>query len=64
MDNYTIDPGYKVLSTRSGFYVGRTYTEDGMSGLPYSRNSCYFATYEDAEAHLQKINNGEASPTR
>ena len=34
----------QVLKSAAGYYIGRT--EDGM---PYSRESGYFRTYEEAE---------------
>lgn len=64
MSKDKIDPGYTVLSTRSGFYVGRTYELDGIKGFPYSRNSIYFATRLEAENHLKKINDGLVLPVK
>lgn len=61
----------KVMQSAAGYYVGCGYTEelflgDGqcmedvtedMLGLPYSRDSGYFATRSEAEAYLAYINN-------
>jgi hypothetical protein len=43
----------KVLSSAAGYYVGRTYTELPRGGdLPYSRESGYFRSREDALKEL------------
>lgn len=44
----------KVMKSAAGFYLGRSYRDEECGGaeLPYSRNSGYFATREEAEAAL------------
>lgn len=48
----------KVMKSRAGYYVGRSDSSDGFE-VPYSRDSGYFATSEEAEAHLNRINMSE-----
>ena len=45
-----------ICRSNAGYYIGRHYLEDDMEGdpndggMPYSRDSGYFRTREDAEA--------------
>ena len=43
----------KVMQSAAGFYVGRSCVDlaDGNFEQPYSRESDYFATAEDAEPY-------------
>lgn len=45
----------KVMQSNAGYYVGRDYTENSFPGMkmPFSRESDYFATYEQAHNCLQ-----------
>lgn len=43
----------KVMMSNAGYYIGRTCTEDGIEGIPYSRESEYYKTREKAEVYLQ-----------
>lgn len=47
----------KVMRSPAGYYVGRDYCESGCADLkmPYSRESDYFATREQAHNCLQII---------
>ena len=44
----------KVLRSAAGFYVGTTYSRDGVEE-PGSRDSGYFATYDAAERFLNML---------
>lgn len=45
----------KVMQSNAGYYVGRDYTENSFPEMKmtYSRESDYFATYEQAHNCLQ-----------
>lgn len=47
----------QVMHSQAGYYLGIGYREDfmpeGIYPLPYSRESGYFETREEAEAALQ-----------
>ncbi len=63
MDNYKyirID-GPKVMHSAAGYYVGYTCQTEDMPGFnqPYSRESEYFATAEQAQKYLDYIDPGE-----
>lgn len=55
--------GYKVsdrqvLSSAAGWYIGRTYYDDDMQcELPWSRESDYMASANDAQDYLSKMQN-------
>lgn len=38
----------KILHSRAGFYIGREWFENKYPSGPYSRNSMYFPTKEEA----------------
>jgi hypothetical protein len=43
----------EVLRSAAGYYIGRTYTDEyGNEGLPYSRESGYFAKRTGAQSEL------------
>lgn len=44
----------KVMKSGAGYYIGRSCTEDDDPGfpMPYSRESGYFASAEEAQTHL------------
>lgn len=44
----------KVMNNNRGWYVGRTYQDNEMGDIdfPYSRDSGYFDTEEEAQAYL------------
>lgn len=45
--------GLKVMESAAGFYIGRSYF-DGEVDLPYSRESGYFQTREQAQLELNE----------
>ncbi len=62
-DNYS---DLQVLRSAAGWYVGTLFhgTEDGQPFTePGSRDSGYFGTKGEAEAHLRAIEN-DGAPTR
>lgn len=50
-----------VMRSAAGYYVGTIYTEPDGFQEPGSRDSGYFATEEEAAAHLKLIEAGEAT---
>lgn len=44
-----------VLQTAAGFYIGRLYYESPDEAQPYSRETQYFKTKEEAEYALEHI---------
>ncbi len=44
----------KVMRSAAGHYIGRSCVDPEMGGgaMPYSRESGYFGSYEDAEVQL------------
>ena len=51
----------KLLESAAGYYIGRQYYDNEMKGwFPYSRDSEYFMTEEEAEVCLQYLR----QPTR
>lgn len=44
----------QVLRSAAGYYIGRTYldAECDMAEFPYSRESGYYATHDQADAEL------------
>lgn len=56
----------QVMKSAAGYYLGYAYLEPYMirdekdgeefEGLPYSRETEYFAIKEDAQAHLNWVN--------
>lgn len=54
MPDYNKVSDFKVIQSDAGFYIGRTeYQYDIDVDFPYSRDSQYFGTKEQAEATLQ-----------
>ena len=46
----------KILESAAGYYIGRQYYDNEMKGwFPYSRDSEYFMTEEEAEVCLQYL---------
>lgn len=55
----------QVMRSAAGFYIGRAYLEDDMIGIekngeefvgmPYSRESEYFGSAEDALKYLEYV---------
>lgn len=45
------------MQSAAGYYIGRTYIDEEYFGaeLPYSRDTGYFPTKEDAEEYLQML---------
>tara|TARA_R110000796_G_scaffold126793_7_gene241807 strand:+ start:674 stop:877 length:204 start_codon:yes stop_codon:yes gene_type:complete len=60
MSRYTLQkyPGVSrkllVLESAGGFYIGRVYYHDEEEYEPYSRESCYYASEEVAQEHLDE----------
>lgn len=52
----------KVMQSAAGYYVGRDYYESDWPELkmPYSRESGYFYTYEEAHDCLEVMKSEEA----
>lgn len=48
----------QVLRSQAGWYVGTTYTEDGVTE-PGSRDSGYFPTREEADQYLDIVLSAE-----
>lgn len=46
----------KVMKSAAGWYVGTTYTENGITE-PGSRDSDYFGSREEAEHYLELVSN-------
>ena len=57
----------QVLQSGAGFYIGTLFTnKEGPVEFtePGSRDTEYFATREEAEAELKRIESGESQTTR
>lgn len=53
--DFAISP-LKVMKSAAGYYLGTSYTSSQMPWpAPYSRESGYFATEEEAKAALSEI---------
>lgn len=48
----------KVMHSRAGYYVGRSAEIDGID-MPYSRESEYFSTADEATEYLNSFLTGE-----
>ncbi len=57
MSEYTNIDGPKVMRSAAGYYIGFSCQTKDMSGYdqPYSRESDYFATTEEAQKYLDYI---------
>ncbi len=44
-----------VMESAAGYYIGRYCISDDYYGHPYSRDSHYFASEEDAKKELEYI---------
>ena len=48
----------KVMKSGAGWYLGTEYIEEDGLRVPGSRDSCYFATREEAEEALDLLEKG------
>lgn len=46
----------KVLKSNAGFYIGKTYESEHGNDYPYSRESGYYKTREEAQSALDNNN--------
>ena len=54
----------RILQSNAGYYIGRTIYDHTIEfDMPYSRESGYYGTWEEAHQDLLKIGNGEIHPS-
>lgn len=54
----------RILQSNAGYYIGRTiYDYSFECDLPYSRESGYYPTWEDANFDLLRIGSGNIHPS-
>jgi hypothetical protein len=63
-ENQDLYTELEVLKSAAGYYVGTMYKNPKYGLEPGSRESGYFATHEEAEALLKRIEAGDETEVR